>query len=98
MRLLAHRTDPASSHIAARDAEEAAAAQMNVVMRLVALNPGLTGAELAELTSLDKYQVRRRLSDLHRAGRVYQEGMRRCSVANRQSVLWFPEYQQAALL
>lgn len=85
-----HTSDPVSSHLAG---EKATASQqrkkhLDIVVSLVKENQGLTGAELAELCDLDKYEVRRRLSDAN--GVLVKQGKSRtCGVAKTMAVTWW---------
>lgn len=54
-----------------------------MVLELVTKNPGKTSKELGELGTLDRYQVARRLSDLHNAGLVRKEEV------GSNDVTWF---------
>lgn len=85
-------SDLVSSH----DAEEginqsgSRASQQYEILRLVEQHPGKTSLELSTICTLDRYQIARRLSDLHTSGHVTQGETRKCSVGNRTAVEWFP--------
>lgn len=63
--------------------------QQKDMLALVRKFPGKTSLELA-LFSLryDRYQIARRLSDLHHAGLVKQGQVRPCNVSGRKAVEW----------
>lgn len=71
---LARKTDTPSSHRAAETITRiAAASQRERVLRLVEALPGLTSAELAQRSGLDRHMVARRLADLKNLGLVTQQ-------------------------
>lgn len=83
-----HRGDPTSSHEAAHGVRLSAKSQSMLVYRLLCQFPGQSGIELATRCQLDKYQVRRRLTDLKDAGWIYPQGTVR--VDGRKHVRWWP--------
>ena len=95
---LARTTDPASSHMAAREHVESGRneSQKAEVYGLVRwlfftyLQP-LTSAEIALLGEQNRYMVARRLADLLAEGKVIQsprDEMRKCRVSGRLAVTW----------
>lgn len=97
-----YRADnPVTSKEAAESFEESGsrAEHMQIVKEAVFAHPGLTSSELPKYTSLDQYQVRRRLSDLKNEHWIKQGEPRKCTVAKRRMVPWFPvDDQERALL
>lgn len=85
-RYLARRTDPASSHEAARREVGSGRAATDVARVLAAVYeaPGLTSRQYAEGFGLDRHMVARRLPDLERRKRVWR--MERPG----EQVRWFP--------
>lgn len=91
---LAKRTDPITSHLAARAITESGAADgmRRRVVALVAQNPGRTADELADLMGEPhRFRVARRLSDAKNAGQLKQGDPR------DGRVTWWPRERQGAL-
>ena len=67
-----HKRDPVSSSVAADKAERdgTIGRQARATLALVRRYPGRTSKELAALSSLDRYQLARRLPELRTAGVV----------------------------
>jgi DNA-binding MarR family transcriptional regulator len=88
----ARRTDPASSHVAAREITRSGlrAAQAEQVSLALTLWPGHTSRELASRAHLDRHMVARRLPELERAGTVKRGPMRACRESKRLAVTWWP--------
>jgi len=88
---LAARSDPATSHIAAREITMSGAldSQKRAVLDLlrIQLRP-VTSAELAAAGGLDRYMVARRLPDLNRDGLVSRGSARRCDSTGRLAITW----------
>jgi predicted ArsR family transcriptional regulator len=89
-RPLARRTDPESSHIAARRMVESGAQgdQQQITLVLVRKYPNRTSDELAALGSLDRYQLARRLPELERSGLVERGAMRKSDTTGRPACTW----------
>lgn len=98
---IAHRNDPRSSWDAGAEhtAKGYTLTHAAQVLALVRNYPGLTGAEIAALSDcqLDKYEVRRRLDNLHKLHAVRQGEQRRCGVAERLAVTWWPMPAQSRM-
>ena len=88
----ARRTDPQTSHDAARHivASGAQALQQNQALDAVDRNPGLTSNELARATGLDRYMLARRLPELCDSDRVVRGDARKCGVSGRSAATWWP--------
>ena len=88
----ARSTDPRTSHAAARDAERrgVAAAHRLLCLAVVCREPGLTAAEIAARTGLERHKPSRRLPELRDDGLVVNGPTRRCSVQGRRSITWIP--------
>lgn len=95
---LARTTDPASSHLAAREhvasgrneSQKAEVLEMVRLAFLCAWQP-CTSAEIASICEANRYTVARRLADLKAEGKVIQsprEEMRKCRVSGRLAVTW----------
>jgi len=83
---LARRTDPKTSHAAARRVVGTGTRkhQQGEVLRLVLNHPGMNAAELARFADgMDKHQVNRRTGELIGLGLIRAEGER-----NRMRLLW----------
>ena len=95
-----HRRDPESSHDAAeRMREPWADTERGRVLALLRKFPGLTGAELADLTrlrtawegrALDRYAIRAHLDNLRKGGwaEVVPMGMRYCEIRGGLAQVW----------
>lgn len=90
--LPARNTDPATSRDAAAElvASGRQALQQQEVLAAVRARPGLTSAELAQASDLDRYAVARRLPELERRGLVRRDGPRPCAVMSRMALTWWP--------
>jgi hypothetical protein len=88
---LARRTDPASSHAAAKEAIDSGAA-VNQMRELVTWLRGhggfFTSLEISRFSNMDRYNVARRLPALERAGFVERGKIRACSITGRPSIEW----------
>jgi len=89
---LARRTDPFTSQLRALAAKHGGKTQIQRLRCLVAvlLHPGLTGAELAVSTGMERHAPSRRLPELREKGQVCNGPSRRCSVTGRLSLVWLP--------
>jgi hypothetical protein len=88
-RLLARRSDPASSHAAAAEVIENGthANQMAELLTWLREHPGdYTSLEISRLSGLDRYAVARRLPSLERAGLVERLPIRPCTITGRPSI------------
>lgn len=87
----ARKTDPVTSHQAAREAETSgrAATHRAICLEKVKQNPGLTAAEIAAATGLERHVPSRRLPELRAAGLVVNGEARPCFVTGRDSMTWF---------
>jgi len=89
----ARRSDPGTSHEAARKIESSgrADAHRRVCLNWVRQHPGRTSAEIAQSVGLDRHQAARRLPDLRRSGKVRSDEPRRiCTVTGGRSMTWWP--------
>ncbi len=91
-RARARRSDPATSHEAARDVElqGVAGSQRRACYDYVLLNPGMTAAEIAVKLGLERHVPSRRLPELRDAGLVENGPARICGVVGRPSLTWNP--------
>lgn len=92
-----HRVDPPTSAIAAKAHLESGRQLRNAdrVLTLVREHPDSTAIELFDLASVEvrsllvePQEVRRRLTDLLKAGRVVQGAARECRVRGSKMVTW----------
>lgn len=88
---LARRTDPESSHLAAKHMVESGGlgVQQRIAYNLVRHHPGYTSDELARLGQLDRYQLARRLPELERAGYIQRGHIRKSHITGRPAVTWY---------
>jgi len=88
----ARSTDPSTSHDAAREAESSgrAAGQRLICLGQVLRVPGLTAAEIAVRTGLERHVPSRRLPELREQGLVRNGGERTCGETGRRSMTWEP--------
>lgn len=89
---LARRTDPITSHLAAKKHRDSGKADCHaaIVLAEVRKIPGETSAELAQWSGLDRHEAARRLSDLERKGFVKKGDKRICRLRGSLMVTWFP--------
>lgn len=84
------RTDPRTSHDS--EAEHTAggrrATHCRLIFQSIRLEPGRTCREIAKGLPLDAYEVSKRLSDLHQAGKIVSVGERRCLLSGRKARVW----------
>ncbi len=87
----ARKTDPRTSHEAAREAEASgrAATHREICFKEVIQNPGCTAAEIAAATGLERHVPSRRLPELRDAGLVRNAEIRLCRVTGRNSMTWY---------
>lgn len=92
----ARSTDARSSHEAAAKIERDGTARLQAERVLAALRkyPNSTSRELAKFSRLDRYEVARRLPELHEAGLVgrYEPSAitAPCAVAGKRVIRWAP--------
>ncbi len=88
----ARRSDPESSHIAAREHHRsgATAHQQRQTIAAVRQWPGSTSRELAQHAQMDRYALARRLPECERDGAVVKGPMRECAISGRPCVTWWP--------
>src|SRR3989304_5022780 len=86
----ARKTDPWTSHEAARNAEGTAHAQQAKCFEMVRLYPGSTSAEVAYHAGLDRYAAARRLPELRREGLVWNGSARICRIQGTKAIIWNP--------
>jgi hypothetical protein len=91
-RNLARRTDPRSSHEAAKRnvLSGANATQKQKVLAGLKKNIGMTSAELADAIGMDRYVVARRLPDLERDGLAERGSERDCEAKGGPAITWWP--------
>ena len=80
---LARRTDPRTSHQAARSIKVNQLQQK--ALELIRVHPMMTGRELSGIAGWDAWK---RLSELADAGLIQCAGERRCSVSGRNARIW----------
>ena len=88
----ARATDPATSFEAADGVEASGAAndQRRRCYEAVLAEPGLTAAEVARHTGLERHAPSRRLPELRDEGLVYNGEARMCTAMGRMSLTWWP--------
>lgn len=87
----ARRTDPLTSHLAAKDVEScgSAAAHRAIIAKAVREHPGHTSDELPSLCGLLHSQVHKRLVEIERIGLI-RRGDPRPNSHGRQATTWWP--------
>jgi len=87
----ARRTDPDTSHEAARRADKFAATGQRVrCLECVEGHHGLTSGEMADLLGVDRHVPARRLPELRDAGLVKSLAPRKCRSRGSTSLTWWP--------
>jgi len=94
---LAHRNDPDTSHRAASRAERKQIL-FSAILQILATRPRTAEAteeayfklreSIPSWPMVAPYSVKRRLSELHKQGRVVDTGRREHTVAGRPAVVW----------
>lgn len=89
----ARKTDPGTSHEAAKNVERKGSAKAARLLCLAAVKerPGLTAAEVATACDLERHVPSRRLPELREAGLVENGPARPCTVTGNRSITWWPE-------
>jgi transcription initiation factor IIE alpha subunit len=88
-RKLARRADPATSQLAASRVHEFAGTHHAKILEAMGDIGRPMGAEqIAAYTSIDAYQIRKRLPELERAGLVRSFDQTRVTASGRQERLW----------
>jgi len=84
--------DPPTSDEAAERVERSdrAGTHRKLCMEAVLRRPGMTGAEVARETGLERHEASRRLPELRRAGLVRCGDPRICEVRGTKQVSWWP--------
>ena len=85
-------TDPVTSAIAGQEIikKGIAAEQQAICLACIKNTPGLTSAEIADRTGLERHQPARRLSELRRMNEIYSGDKRICSINGTFCLTWWP--------
>lgn len=88
----ARRSDPETSHEAARSMNRTgrAAEQRQAVLMALCANPGSTTAELAAVMGVDRHVPGRRMSELEKQGHARRGETRVCQVNGTKAQEWWP--------
>lgn len=92
----ARRTDPATSHDAAREVEQSGTAgtQRQACRDEVYQKKGRTSAEIAEESGMDRYAVARRLGEMRNDEDppvwAPEDRARKCRIMGRRALTWWP--------
>ena len=89
----AHRSDPATSREAARQAQSMAERHKHIILDILeiwqeASLGGMTSQHISENCSLNYHQIARRMSDLKRDGKIVDSGQTRPSPGGRRATVW----------
>jgi len=85
----ARRTDPETSHEAAKRAKEFAGEHHRKILNFLALDrQGSTIYGIADYTKIDHVAIARRMGELERAGKVYTKGERPGPTGRMCRVWW----------
>ena len=89
---LARRTDPETSHRAAREMETSGKRETDeaFALRMVARYPNSTASELEALLGCRDGKVRKRLAQLRRLGFIIRGAMKICPHTKRRCHTWEP--------
>lgn len=87
-RSLARRSDPPTSHEAARRVREFASGHASTILDCVEAHGPMTVDEVAKHTPLLAHQINKRLPELQRAGLVAPTGETRLSASGRPERVW----------
>jgi len=92
LRTLARRTDPDTSRAAAdtHDARGSRASHKRLLREALNASPGLTSAEYAARTGLDRHEAARRLADRRNDGDAEHGDKRQCNQCRKVCVTWKP--------
>ena len=92
---IARRTDPVTSHRAAKEHTDSGKRQTNMerVVAGVHKAPGRTSRELAAYLGMDYHEVARRLPDAENKGLVRKGEPRTCHENARAACSWWPVYR-----
>jgi len=86
----ARRTDPQTSHVAAKNVERSGGAkdQRSKCLEIVKGNPNLTAAEIAVKAGMERHVPSRRLPELREMGLVVNGKARKCRAVGSVSMTW----------
>ena len=87
----ARKTDPISSHLAANENAKRRPEQVLETAAKVTKYKGKTTAELAYITTSDRYILGRRCPDAERMGLIVRGDLRVCTVSGRMALTWWPK-------
>ena len=82
---LARRSDPETSHAAAKRLHGKLSRRFNQAVALIAAHPDHTGRELNHLGGFDCHK---RLADLERDGYIFRSGRRECECTGFEADTW----------
>ena len=85
---LARRSDPATSKAAARRVREFAAGQCATILATLRQNKALGAEQIADITGIESYAVRKRLADLEHASLARPLPQHRETRTGRNERLW----------
>lgn len=89
----ARRTDPWTSHAAAREIESKGRAESHrrLCLAEVQQTPGQTSAEIASRVGIDRNAAARRLPELREMGLVHNGSeARTCTIVGSKCITWWP--------
>lgn len=94
-RRLARKTDPSTSHEAARDLVSSGtlSRRINLALSVLVAHPGSTARELDRHANVTDGAVRKRLNDLRKHRLAETRGSRLCEVTGKTAQLWYPTTQ-----
>lgn len=89
---LARKDDVSTSHEAAEaiQNDETHRLQMDLVRKALCLYPGMTSAELASRSGIERHTVARRLPDLMKKGKAVRGNKITCWATGYTSFTWWP--------
>lgn len=88
----ARRSDPETSHEAARKVEKSGKAETHrkIILKCVREYEGRTSAEIAWILDMDRHAVARRLPELEKSGQVRKGETRKSFTNGSMMVTWYP--------
>lgn len=99
MEARARLNDPETSHEAATSMEITGKAtdQREVCRRAVFMRPGMTAAEIADYTGLERHAASRRLPELRTVGIVENRADAVCKIVKRKTMTWWPAQKRGQM-
>lgn len=85
---LARRSDPSTSHEAARRVREFGAGHAAIILECLKIHGALTPEQIGKRIGMDAYSIRKRLPELERAGKAKPTGFTAPTSSGRHQRIW----------